>query len=182
MGRQTAMTSDFSTLRVAGISSLGYTFIEDRAQGMSNGLAPLGLGRVLARYSEDFNVRVEVVVAIAMHETGRFAYGGKDPVFSADPSYHNFGGIKTMDSQATHRFATDALGALGLVAHVAWYAHSRHVEPRCSQFYDPRHFHKGLDGHDGRLVFVSDFGSGVWNGGTGYPKAIAALISEFVGL
>lgn len=160
---------------VASIVPAGADDFERIGQVMSSNKMPVGLGRLISRYADDFNVRADVCLAIAMKETGRFHYGGKDPVFSADPSYHNFGGIKTTDSTATHHFATDALGAVGLVAHVAWYAHRLHVDPRCTTAFDPRHFDFG---HKGQLVVVTDLGRGVWNTSADYADGVLKLLNE----
>lgn len=155
---------------VAQISPAGYDELEIAVQRVSERRAPRGLGRIIGRASEDANVHAGVVIAIAMHETGLWKYGGRDPVYSADPSFHNFGGIKTTDSQATHRFATDALGVLGLVAHVAWYTYRDHVAAFCDQLHDPRHFSWG---HTGQLRLVGDLGRGVWNTSQDYAQNVA---------
>lgn len=167
--------TDYVTLPVATICSPSHDYLDMRVAQMSEGRAPHGLGRLVARYADDANVAACVVLAIAMKETGRFRYGGTDPVFSADPSYHNFGGIKTTDSTRTHHFMTDALGAMGLVAHVAWYAHPDHVALFCSQFYDPRHF--GV-GHRGGLRVLRELGSGIWNGSPDYGLTLAPIVAE----
>lgn len=160
------------------ISPAGYDEIEDAVQRVSEGRAPLGWGRICARACEDANVHAGVAIAIAMHETGLWRYGGHDPIFSADPTFHNFGGIKTSDGTATHHFATDALGVLGLVAHLAWYVHTSHVAAFCDQLHDPRHFSYG---HTARLGLVRDLGRGVWNTSDGYAANIARHLAALVG-
>lgn len=166
---------------VAQISPATYDELEAAVQRVSAGRAPRGWGRICARAAEDLNVHAGVVTAIAMHETGLWAYGGRDAVFSATPAFHNFGGIKTADSRATHRFATDPLGVLGLVAHVAWYVHVRHVGWFCDADHDPRHFsdalgttiEKVMHPRGGTLRLVADLGRGVWNTSDGYAENIA---------
>lgn len=153
------------------------SLVELVAGAISDGRAPAGFGRLLARACEDAQIDVRVALALASHETGKFAYGGPDPVYSADPSFHNYGGIKTGDSTATARFLTVPLGVLALVAHLAWYVYPAHVAYFCGAPYDPRHF---ANGHKERLRVVNNFGHGVWNGGDTYATAIARHLGPIV--
>ena len=151
--------------------------VEDAAKTLTHGRAPVGFGRLLARACEDAQIDVRVALALANHETGRFAYGGTDPVFSANPSFRNFGGLKTNDGKATFRFLTVPLGVLGLVGHLAWYAYPDHVAYFCSPLYDPRHFSWG---HRAQLRTVRDFGNGVWNTGNTYAAAMERHLGPIV--
>lgn len=152
--------------------------VEDAAQELSAGRAPAGFGRLLARACEDAQIDVRVALALALHETGKFAYGGGDPVYSADPSYHNFGGLKTTDNKATHRFLTVPQGVLGLVGHIAWYAYADHVAYFCSPLFDPRHYSWG---HRAVLRCVGDFGNGIWNTGNTYATAMVRHLGPVLG-
>ena len=153
--------------------------VEDAAQMFSSGRAPVGFGRLLARYCEDAQIDVRVALALANHETGLFKYGGTDPVFSADPTYNNFGGLKNTAGTATFRFLTVPLGVLGLVGHLAWYAYRDHVAHFCSMLHDPRHFSWG---HRAQLRTVRDFGNGVWNTGNTYAAAMVRHLTPIMAL
>lgn len=154
----------------------------ERVATMSDGRAPEGFGRLLFRHAMDAQVDARVALALALKETGRFDYGGSDPVFSADPSFNNYGGIKTTDGLATQKFPTIPLGVRALVAHLAWYAHTRHIDAVCGRYlvsgateFDPRHWSWG---HSGRLRTVGDFGNSVWNTGDTYAGSVARLLAE----
>jgi hypothetical protein len=167
--------TDWAKVPVAAIAGGAYPSIEEIVHRITEGRAPVGFGQLLGRYAEDACVRWDVCLAVALKETGKFKYGGTDPVFSVDPSYNNFGGLKTTDSTASYRFATVSRGVIGLVAHVAWYAHMQHVIEWCDLLHDPRHF---AGGHTGRLKTPADFGNGVWNTGTTYAPSIIKLLGE----
>lgn len=140
----------------------------------SQGRAPAGLGSLYAEIGRRFGVRSDVLVAQAAHETGRWAYGGSDAQFSADPSYNNFAGIKTTDGTATARFRTPTLGVMAHAAHMAWYAYTSHVIPACSTNYDPRHFDWG---HRGEVKTVRDLGAR-WAPSPDYGRGVARHLAE----
>lgn len=148
--------------------------LEAAAATYSQGRAPAGIGRLYAELGRSYQVRADVLLAQAMHETGRFAYGGSDPVFSADPTFNNFAGIKTTDGKATAKFRTVTLGVKAHAAHLAWYAHPDHVNPDCSQTYDPRHFGPG---HRNNVRTVRDLG-GKWAPSSEYGRGVARHLAE----
>lgn len=147
--------------------------LDAAVQSYSDGRAPAGVGRLYAEIGRSAQVRADVLVAQAMHETGRFAYGGSDPVYSADASFNNFAGIKTTDSSATARFRTPTLGVKAHAYHMAWYAHPDHVNPECSQDFDPRHF--GAHRNNVRTIF--DLG-GKWAPSAEYGRGVARHLAE----
>jgi len=166
-------------LPVAAIWARDPALVDDAAKMLTDGRAPVGFGLLLARYCEDAQIDVRVALALALHETGNFKYGGTDPVFSANPSFNNFGGLKTTDGFATFRFLTVPLGVLGLVGHLAWYAYPAHSAYFCSMMYDPRHFSWG---HKAQLRTVRDFGNGVWNTGNTYATAMERHLTRVLEL
>ena len=174
---------DYRELSIKAPIDFGSLEFADRLYSMAP-LAPAGLGRLLFRYSEDAGLRPDVIACLSMKETNRYRYGGTEVGFSADPTFNNFGGIKTTDGKATQRFLNVALGVRGLVAHFFWYASDTHVNSICGvqgigqsySEFDPRHFQSG---HTGRLKKVGDLGNGIWNGTPTYYEGVVRLLEEF---
>lgn len=167
--------TDWAKIPVATIAPGAYASVEEVVRWISEGRAPVGFGQLLSRYAEDAGVRWDVCLAVALKETGKFKYGGVETGYSVDPSFNNFGGLKTTDSTASHRFRTVARGTQGLVAHVAWYAQPFHVTDWCDLAHDPRHFDWG---HQGNLKTPADFGGGIWNTGNTYAPSVIKLLGE----
>lgn len=159
---------------VAGVWEGEAAALEAAVAVYAQGRAPAGVGRLYAEIGRLANVRADVLVAQAMHETGRFAYGGSDPVFSADPTFHNFAGIKTTDGTATARFRTPTLGVKAHAYHLAWYAHPGHVNPDCSPAFDPRHF--GPE-HRNNVRTIADLGA-KWAPSPEYGRGVARHLAE----
>lgn len=175
--REALATAAPSSVPIMGPSRAGFptvsAYIRARAPA-----APALYPVMLLLVAAEFGVRAEVMLAQAVKETGRFAYGGSDAVFSADASYNNFAGIKTTDGKATARFATVELGLVAQAAHLAWYASPSHVAtPRCAKTFDPRHFGSA---HNGSADDVRELG-GKWAPALDYGATIVPLIDEILG-
>jgi hypothetical protein len=159
---------------VIGVSDADPRAIEAAAQSYSEGRAPVGFGALLAVLAKEVNVRADVALAQAMHETGLFKFDGTDPVFSAKPEWNNYGGIKTTDSTATAKFPTMEAGVRAFLAHISYYGNPDHTAAWCNATVDPRHF----GAHKGTLTIVGKYGNGIWNGGTTYAPAVARHLAQ----
>ncbi|MBT9174005.1 MAG: hypothetical protein DDT21_02416 [Syntrophomonadaceae bacterium] len=162
-----------ATFPVAGVWEHDLGALEAVIVDYTDARAPAGIGWLYAELGARVGVRADVLVAQAMHETGRFAYGGGDPIFSADPSFHNFAGIKTTDGTATARFSDARAGVTAHAHHAAWYVHPDHVDG-CSMATDPRHFGSG---HPANVRVIDDLG-GKWAPSPEYGRGVARHLAE----
>ena len=98
------------------------------------------------KYGRIFNIRADIAWAQMCHETNFLRYTG-----IAKEGWNNFCGLGVTGSpDVGERFATEELGVIAHLIHLAWYVYPDHLNIRdssgdlyCSNKYDPRHFGSG---------------------------------------
>ena len=88
------------------------------------------------KYCKIFNIRADIAFAQGpCHECGKLTFKG-----IAKPEWNNFAGLGITGAGAKQTFASEDLGVLAHVVHLAWYVYPDHVHSLCSKKFDPRHF------------------------------------------
>lgn len=108
------------------------------------------------------NVRPEVAIVLADHETDRGHYGGR-----VTPDQNNWGGIKTTNATGFASFATREDGWRAVLEHLHLYAFAPVPDP-----IDPRHF----SWIAGTAPYVEDL-SGRWSEGERYGQTLVRKLS-----
>lgn len=128
------------------------------------------LAPIYMKYDRKFNIRADLAFAQMCHETGMLEFTG-----ISKPEWNNFAGLGITGPGAKQTFATEDLGVLAHMIHLAWYFFPEHINSLCSRTYDPRHFESAGKHHprytgDLRISFLA----GQWAyPGTVYAQKIA---------
>ena len=94
------------------------------------------LAPMYIKYCKIFKIRADIAFAQGpCHECGKLTFKG-----IAKPEWNNFAGIGITGAGAKQTFASEDLGVLAHIAHLAWYVYPDHVHSLCSNKFDPRHF------------------------------------------
>jgi len=124
-------------------------------------------------------IRPDIAFAQMCHETGYLTFKG-----IAKPDWNNFAGIGITGVGAVQKFASEDLGVVAHIAHLAWYFFPNHVHTMCSKKYDPRHFGDTHYNYNGDTSIKRL--NGAWAvPGTTYASSIAKIanvINENVSL
>ncbi len=88
------------------------------------------------KYCNIFRIRADIAFAQGpCHETGKLTFKG-----IAKPEWNNFAGLGITGAEAKQTFASEDLGVLAHIVHLAWYVYPDHMHTLCSRKFDPRHF------------------------------------------
>jgi len=127
------------------------------------------------KYAKIFNLRADIAWAQMCHETGFLEYTG-----DVKPEQNNFAGIgATGGGVPGNSFASEELGIIAHLAHLAWYYYPNHVNQYCGTTYDPRHFggtHYKYTG-DTSVGFLN----GRWAPGATYTSKILLFANQIYG-
>ena len=132
------------------------------------------------KYGKMFNIRADIAWAQMCHETNFLKYTG-----IAKEEWNNFCGLGvTGPPDVGERFATEELGVIAHLIHLAWYVYSDHLNIRdsngdlyCSNKYDPRHFNSSHRMYNGDTSIKTL--NGRWAvPGDNYASAIAKYANQ----
>jgi len=130
------------------------------------------LAELYIQYGELFNIRADIAWAQMCHETGFLEYTG-----DVKPEQNNFCGMGAVAAGVSgNSFATEELGVIAHLAHLAWYYYPDHVNEYCSSQYDPRHFDNSHYRYTGDTTL--GFLNGRWAPGATYTDKIVLFSNE----
>ena len=132
-------------------------------------LAPLYI-----KYAKLFNLRADIAWAQMCHETGFLEFTG-----DVKPGQNNFAGIgATGGGVPGNSFASEELGVIAHLAHLAWYYYPADVNEYCNKSYDPRHFGTTHLNYTGNTTL--GFLNGRWAPGGTYTDKIVLYANQIV--
>ncbi len=127
------------------------------------------------KWGNVFNLRADIAWCQMCKETGFLTYLG-----DVKPDQNNFAGIGAVGGGAPgNRFATEELGVIAQISHLAWYYFRDHVNEYCSMRYDPRHFGHSHYMFNGNTKITRMNGSWAVPGRT-YGQEIGAMANEIL--
>jgi N-acetylmuramoyl-L-alanine amidase/PKD repeat protein len=132
-------------------------------------LAPLYI-----KYAKLFNLRADIAWAQMCHETGFLEYTG-----DVKPEQNNYAGIgATGGGVPGNSFASEELGVIAHLSHLAWYYYAADVNEYCNKSYDPRHFGTTHLNYAGNATL--GFLNGRWAPGATYTDKIVLYSNQIV--
>ena len=140
------------------------------------------LSHFYIKWGKILNKRADFAWCQMEHETGFLNFTG-----DVGPHQNNFSGIGATGGVPGNSFATEELGVIAQMVHIAWYSEMEHLTVKddagvlyCSKKYDPRHFdYFDPNGHRYRGGDIASF-SDAWavGGGIAYSKRIVEYMNE----